>query len=298
LHGKIARMTMSRRAALGALASLPFLIRESPAAAADAERRLRELARQSRGRLGVAMLDTQTGARVAHRGDERFPMCSTFKLAASAFVLARVDRGEERLDRRITYGQADLLEYAPVTREHVNEGSMSLADLCRAAVAVSDNTAANLILATFGGPAGLTKFLRSIGDTVTRLDRNEPSLNESKPGDVRDTASPLATVETLRKLLIGDALKPESRAQLNAWCEATTTGNARLRAGVPKDWRVGDKTGTGSFGSTNDIAILTPPGRKPILVAAYLTETKEPLDARERVLKQVGTIVGGLLDNG
>src|SRR4051812_4100266 len=184
-------MAMSRRAALGALATFPFLIRESPvaaAAAADAERRLRELAQQSRGRLGVAILDTQTGARVAHRGGERFPMCSTFKLAASAFVLARVERGEERLDRRITYGQADLLEYAPVTREHVKEGSMSLADLCRAAVAVSDNTAANLILATFGGPAGLTKFLRSIGDTVTRLDRNEPSLNESKPGDVRDTA--------------------------------------------------------------------------------------------------------------
>lgn len=250
-----------------------------------------ELERQSGGRLGVAVLEADTGARAAYRGGERFAMCSTFKLAASAYVLARVDRGAERLDRRIAYTAADLLEYAPVTKAHVNEGGMTLADLCRAAITVSDNTAANLILGTYGGPAGLTSYLRSIGDGVTRLDRAEPALNEAKGGDPRDTTTPLAMVATMETLLVGSALKPASRDQLNAWLAATTTGDARLRAGIPKDWRIGDKTGTGGFGSTNDIAIVTPPGRNPILVAVYLTGTSKPQAEREAAIKEVGRLL-------
>jgi beta-lactamase class A len=274
---------------------LPTAFRRSLLAAGlrliDPDARLRELERQSGGRLGVAILDTQSGAHLAHRAGDRFPMCSTFKLLACACVLARVDRAQERLGRRISFTDADLLEYAPVTRAHVGEGGMTVGDLCHAAMTVSDNTAANLILATYGGPAGLTRYLRSLGDRITRLDRNEPSLNEALPGDARDTTTPLAMRETMQKLLLGPALSSASREQLTAWLVANTTGNARLRAGLPAAWRVGDKTGTGNAGSTNDVAIITPPGRRPILVTAYLTGTSQPADVRESVLKGIGALV-------
>jgi beta-lactamase class A len=213
------------------------------------------------------------------------------KLLACAHVLARVDNGQKRLGRRIAFTEADLLEYAPVTNAHVGEGGMTLGDLCHAAITVSDNTAANLILATYGGPAGLTRYLRSLGDRVTRLDRNEPSLNEALPGDARDTTTPLAMLDTMQKLLLGRALSSASREQLTAWLVANTTGNARLRAGLPTEWRIGDKTGSGNAGSTNDVAIIMPSGRHPILVTAYLTGTTQSLEAREGVLKSVGALV-------
>jgi beta-lactamase class A len=255
--------------------------------------RLRDLEKKSGGRLGVAVLDTESGATLAHRADERFPMCSTFKFLAAAAVLARVDRKEESLDRRISFGRADLLEYAPATTARVGEGGMTVRELCDAAVTVSDNTAANLILATLAGPAGLTAFARSLGDKVTRLDRIEPMLNEAAPGDVRDTTAPSAMLHNLKELLLGKALAPASRDTLTAWLVANKTGNARLRAGFPAGWRVGDKTGSGSHGTTNDIAIVWPERRAAILIAAYLTETELASTAREGVLAEVGRIVGG-----
>lgn len=179
-----------------------------------AEDRLMALEARSGRRLGVAALDTVTGRRVAHRAGERFAMCSTFKLALAGAVLASVDAGKESLDRRVAYTSADLLSYAPVTREHAKEGSLTVGALCASAVEVSDNTAANLLLRTLGGPAGFTRFLRALGDDVTRLDRDEPTLNTNEPGDVRDTTTPDAMLATMKALLLGDALSPASRQLL------------------------------------------------------------------------------------
>ncbi|MFL6626252.1 MAG: class A beta-lactamase [Burkholderiaceae bacterium] len=246
------------------------------------------------GRLGVAVLDAATGELAGQRLDERFPMCSTFKTLAAALVLARVDAGEERLERRIVVEPADLLEWAPVTSKHVGGAGMTVAELCEAAITVSDNTAANLLLASAGGPAGVTAFVRRLGDEVTRLDRTEPTLNESAPGDPRDTSTPRAMAHTLRRLMLGDALSDGGRAQLVQWMSANTTGGRRLRAGVPFDWRVADKTGTGRLGSTNDVGVLWPPRRAPLVVVAYLTGTRAPAEAREAALADVArSLTGG-----
>ena len=264
------------------------------AAAPDpAEARLAALEARAGGRLGVAALDTGSGQRLAHRAGERFPLCSTFKVLLAGAVLAQVDAGRERLDRRIPYGKADLLAWAPVTRARVAEGGMAVGDLCAAAVEASDNTAANLLLAALGGPSAVTAFARSLGDPTTRLDRTEPALNEARPGDPRDTTTPEAMVGSLQALLLGQALAPGSRVRLEGWMTACTTGGARLRAGLPKDWGVGDKTGSGARGTVNDVAILRPPGRPPILVAAYFTGSTASGKDRDAVLAEVGRIVAG-----
>jgi len=253
--------------------------------------RLAALEARHGGRLGVAALDTGTHKRLTHRATERFALCSTFKVALVAAVLARVDGGQETLERPVAYGPSDLLEYAPVTRLHVGEGSMSIAALCAATLEQSDNTAANLLLNTLGGPGRVTEYLRTQGDTVTRLDRNEPSLNSNLPGDPRDTTTPEAMLETLQRILAGPALSPASRQRLEGHLIACTTGAKRLRAGLPPTWRVGDKTGSGSRGATNDIAILWPPGRPPIFVVAYYTDATAPAQEREAVLAEVGQLV-------
>jgi len=255
--------------------------------------RWREIELSVAGRLGVAVLDTGTGVLDGHRLDERFPMCSTFKFLAAALVLARVDAGQERLDRRVVVTRESLLEWAPVTSKRVGGAGMTMAELCEAAITVSDNTAANLLLASAGGPAAVTAFARRIGDGVTRLDRTEPTLNEGTPGDPRDTSTPRAMAQTLRTLLLGDALSAAGSAQLVAWMSANTTGGKRLRAGVPSDWRVADKTGTGRLGTTNDVGVLWPPHRAPLVVVSYLTECKAPADAREAALANVARAVTG-----
>jgi beta-lactamase class A len=258
------------------------------------------LERRSQGRLGVAVIDTANGRRFGHRQDERFPMCSTFKVLVAAAVLARVDRGEERLERRITFGEQDLLEHAPVARARVKEGSLALADLCAAAVTVSDNTAANLLLGTLGGAAGLTAYARGLGDTRTRLDRLEPTLNEARAGDERDTTTPQSMAQNLNTLLLGDALARASRGRLVAWMAASTTGLARLRAGVPAGYRVADKTGSGENGTTNDVGVAwppehEPPERKPIVLALYLTGTQVAPAQRDAVLADAARLALRLL---
>lgn len=242
-------------------------------------------------RLGVAALDAASGRFLGYHEAERFPMCSTFKWLAAAAALKRVDAGLEKLDRRIPYGPSDLFEYAPVAKAHVAEGAMSLGDLCAAAIQWSDNTAANLVLAAIGGPEAVTAFSRSVGDETTRLDRNEPTLNTSIPGDPRDTTSPLAMARDLRAVLLGEALSPSSRAQLEAWMVGDKVGDKRIRAGLPADWRVGDKTGTGDYGTANVVAILRPPGRAPILAAVYLTQSTSTLEARNAAHRDVGALI-------
>jgi beta-lactamase class A len=220
-------------------------------------------------------------------------MCSTFKLFASALVLARVDRHEERLARRVVFSARDLASYSPVTGKHVGGSGMAVAELCEAAITLSDNTAGNLLLASFGGPKAFTAYARALGDMQTRLDRTEPTLNEALPGDPRDTTTPAAMLGNLQKLLVGDALSPSSRAQLLRWLEANKTGDARLRAHLPAGWKVGDKTGTGDRGATSDIGILLPPGRAPILITVYLTETKATAAACSATIASVGAAIAG-----
>lgn len=228
--------------------------------------------RSSGGRLGVAVLDTGSGASFAYRGDERFPMCSTFKLVLVAAILSRIDRVQERSARRIRVTPGDILGNSPFAKRRVGRDA-SVVELCRAAIVFSDNSAANLLLPSIGGPAGLTRFIRSLGDPVTRLDRGEPALGAGVPGDPRDTTSPTAMVGLVRRLLLGGLLAPSSRRQLETWLLAARPGVHRLRAGLPVDWRVGDKTGTGDHGSNNDVAILWPPRRAPLIVASYLTQS-------------------------
>jgi len=247
---------------------------------------------ESGGRLGIAVHDTGSGFRFAHRGGERFPMCSTFKLLVAGAVLSRVDRARERLDRRMAVRKTDPVGHAPFTAQRVGRQA-SVAELCRAMTVESDNGAANLMLATIGGPAGLTRFLRSIGDSATRLDRTEPELNTSIPGDPRDTTTPNEMLGTTEKLLLGAVLHDASRAQLTQWMVDCRTGLTRLRAGLPHDWRAGDKTGTSDAGAGtyNDVAIFWPPQRKPVLVASYLTQAKVKDDAANAVHAAVARAV-------
>jgi beta-lactamase class A len=256
-----------------------------------AQERIAAIEARAGGRLGVCVLEAASGRRLAHRADERFPMCSTFKVLAAAGVLMRVDAGSERLDRQIGYGEADLLGYAPVAKAHVGDGAMSVADLCAAAIDWSDNTAANLLLRAIGGPAELTRYVRSIGDSITRLDRDEPTLNTAVPGDERDTTTPSAMARDLQSLLLGSELSEGSRRRLEAWMVDDKVGDKRLRAGLPAGWRIGDKTGSGDDGTANTVAIIRPPNGAPLFAAVYYTESTAPADARNAVHKEVATII-------
>jgi beta-lactamase class A len=249
---------VSRRAALtGATLLLPL-----PAAAQASLAALEP----SGARVGVAALDTGSGKTLRYRADERFLMCSTFKLALAAAILRRVEHGEEKLDRLVRYTKTDLLPVSFVTTPNLATG-LTVEALCAAIIHVSDNTAANLLLHTIGGPAGLTAFLRDTGDAISRQDRTETDLN-IHDGD-KDTTTPDAFLATLRKLLLGPVLQPASREKLIGWMQEVTTGTTLLRAGFPADWQAGDKTGRGANGEINDLAIIRPPGRAPILVCAY-----------------------------
>jgi beta-lactamase class A len=228
---------------------------------------------------------------VGYRAGEHFPMCSTFKLPLVAAVLKRVDAGEESLARRIAYDASALLEYAPVTREHVSEGGLSVEALCEASITLSDNTAANLLLETLDGPRGLTSFFRLMGDSTSRLDRNEPMLNTAIPGDERDTTTPSAMLGMMQELLVGDALSNVSKQRLLGWLMATKTGLERLRAGLPAEYRAGDKTGTGNHGATNDLAIAWPPSQPPILIAAYSCGSNASAERLSHVLAQAARLV-------
>lgn len=277
---------LTRRETLAGVAALL----STRAFAGGAENALSAIAARHKGRLGFAALDSGTGRRLSLSGDEHFALCSTFKFLAAAALLHRVDAGAERLDRRIVYSKADLLDYAPVTSRHVAEG-MTLAELCTAAIAWSDNTAGNLILAALGGPEAVTRYLRSLGDEVTRVDRTEPTVNDVEPDDPRDTTTPHSMLGLMRTLLLDRALSSRSRAQLLAWLASCQTGQHRLAAGLPSGWRIGDKTGTGPKGEANDIAIIYPPRSKPILIAAYYQGREERPEARDAALADAARVI-------
>jgi beta-lactamase class A len=281
----------------GALISASALVL-NPIAAFAAEmdgvkERLAALERKHGGRLGVALLDTGSGRRAGYRADERFMMCSTFKLLLVAATLARVDHRAEQLDRHLIFGKDAVLSYAPVTSHHVGPPGMSVAELCKAAMTLSDNTAANVLLANLGGPSAVTAYARQLGDTMTRLDRIEPELNRPSPDHVSDTTTPASMLNNLRTLVLGNVLSDASRKQLTDWLRETTTGKTRLQAGLPAGWITGDKTGSGDD-ATNDVAIVWPPQRKPLLVSAYYSAEHLDDDARSAVLAEVGRIVASM----
>lgn len=280
-------LRISRRSALGgALASLAA----APAWALASWDRFGALEKSTGARIGVAAIDTGNGRTLCWRESERFLMCSSFKFSLAAAVLARADAGQEKLDRVIHYQKADLLDVSPATSANLATG-MRVDALCQAAVIYSDNTAANLLLAAIGGPAGVTAYWRSLGDETSHLDRIEPMLNI--PDGEKDTTTPVAMLGNLKSILLGDALKPESRRKLTEWMAASTTGTLMLRAGLPQSWAVGDKTGRyvqGAYNAAIDLAIATPPGRKPLLIAAFTMNGRGDDAAHQAVLADIGSI--------
>ncbi|MBI5258126.1 MAG: class A beta-lactamase [Burkholderiales bacterium] len=290
-------MNLTRRTAL--LAGLLPL----GARAADV---LAELEQRAGGRLGVALLDTGSGRRWVHRSDERFGLCSTFKLPLAGAVLQAIDQGRLRADARLPLRRSERVPHMPATEAWLARGWATPLALAEAAQRTSDNLAANVLLRALGGPEAFTRWLRAQGDPVTRIDRYEPEMNHVLPGDERDTSSPAALADTVARLCTGDTLQPASRARLIAWMQATQTGQRRLRAGLPAHWRAGDKTGTGFNPDLpdriNDVAIFWPPRRKPWVLAclyegpARSTEWVRAQD--EAVLAEVGRWAAGLARGG
>jgi beta-lactamase class A len=253
--------------------------------------KIAELERKEGGRIGVAALNTQTGQHLEYRADERFAMCSTFKLLLVAAVLSRVDANQESLERFIVYNPSDMQSYAPITKKHLKKRKMSVADLSAAVIQYSDNTAANLLLQSIGGPEEFTNYMRAVGDNTTRLDRNEPELNSNIPGDIRDTTTPYAMLETMQKLLVGDALSQKSRQYLIELLLGNTTGGSKLRAGINSAWKVGDKTGCGENGASNDVAIVWPPNNKPFLITVYYSGSGHSQEKQSAVIAEIGRII-------
>ncbi|MGH6829274.1 MAG: class A beta-lactamase [Rhizomicrobium sp.] len=275
-------------AGLAAAAQLPVGGVWARARATQSEAFFKALEERVGGRAGLAALDTQSGKGLFWRADERFAMCSSFKWLLAAETLSLAESHGLALDEAIPYSASALLGHSPVTAAHVSHGRMSVEALCAAAVEESDNGAANLLLARTGGPEALTAWLRRLGDATTRLDRNEPDLNENLPGDPRDTTTPRAMVKTMTLLLVGDGLGVDSRTRLLTWLGNCRTGANRLRKGVPQSWTEGDKTGTGARGAAVDNAIFRPPGRKPVLAAAYLSGSGRTTEVLETALAEIG----------
>ena len=275
---------LSRRSVLAVASALPWV----HAASAGAGDPIAGIERRRGGRLGVFALDTGSGAVLAHRADERFLLCSTFKGVLAGLVLSRVDAGRDDLARLVPYGARDLVAPSPVTEAHVGEGALPVGVLCAAILSVSDNAAANLLLARVGGPAALTAFARGIGDRVTRFDRYELAAGQ-RSGEL-DTTTPRAIAGTARALVLGDVLEPASRARLEGWMAACVPGRTRLRAAFPEAWAAVDRTGTGD-GACNDYAVVRRPGRGALVVAAYHDAPGMEMAAQEAVLREVGAAV-------
>jgi len=261
-------------------------------AAEDASltRQIAALEQRAHGRLGVAFLDATGSRAFAYRGQERFPFCSTFKFLVAAAVLQKSMAAPALLDRRIRYGEGDLLSHAPVTRKNVTQG-MTVAELCAAALQVSDNTAANLLIRELGGIRAVNAFAKSLGDTAFRLDHLEPALNAAIPGDPHDTSTPEAMARSMREIALGKVLGPSQRDRFVAWIKGNTTGDTSIKAGLPPGWAVGDKTGGGSYGTSNDVAVIWPPNGKPIVLAVYFTQQQKDAPARRDVLADATRLV-------
>ncbi|WP_319530274.1 class A beta-lactamase [uncultured Cohaesibacter sp.] len=242
------------------------------------------------GTIGVALNDTQGDFNWSYRGDERFPMNSSFKAFACAALLSQVDDGVSDLGTPFAIKDGTLIHWSPITEKRVGS-SMTLRELCEAALTMSDNTAANAILDTIGGPSGFTDFMTSIGDETTRLDRREPELNEAVPGDPRDTTTPNAAITSLQALLHGNMLSPRSREVLETWMINDKVANDLVRKVLPKGWKIADKTGAGGHGSRGIVAMVTPPQKEPLFLAIYLRDTQMDLKQRNATIARVADVI-------
>ncbi|MGK8235028.1 class A beta-lactamase [Roseovarius sp. MS2] len=240
-------------------------------------------------RVGVVIRDSGSDWTVSHRAEERFLMASTFKTMLCGAVLHRVDEGDLDLEERIAIKAAEVLEYAPVTEKMVGE-TMSVGELCHAALDMSDNTATNLLIDRIEGPQSVTAFLREIGDPVSRLDRREPDVNTFAPDDPRDTTTPEAMVSTMETLLTGDALSPQSRAQLVDWMSDGGVTGALIRASTPAGWHVADRSGSGNF-NRNIVAMVTPPDREPYFIAIFLSDADADFNTRNGAVIELSKAV-------
>ncbi|WP_249717758.1 class A beta-lactamase [Proteus faecis] len=254
------------------------------------EAQLSELEKYSQGRLGVALINTEDNSQITYRGEERFAMASTSKVMAVAAVLKESEKQAGLLDKNITIKKSDLVAYSPITEKHLVTG-MSLAQLSAATLQYSDNTAMNKILDYLGGPTKVTQFARSINDVTYRLDRKEPELNTAIHGDPRDTTSPIAMARSLQALTLGDALGLSQRQQLVTWLKGNTTGDHSIKAGLPKHWTVGDKTGSGDYGTTNDIAVIWPENHAPLILVVYFTQQEKDAKNRKDIIAKAAEIV-------
>ena len=248
--------------------------------------------------LGVAAIDTGSGRRLIHDADGRFAMASTFKLPLAAFVLSEAERGRLRLDEELPFAPEDPLDNSPVVAAHRARGRLAIEPLAESIVVRSDNSAANILLRRLGGPEALTRFMRAVGDPVTRLDRYEMALNTNLPGDLRDTTSPAAMADLARKLVLGDRLGPVSRERLARWLVAAVPGPDRLRAGLPANWRFGHKTGSGARGAVNDVGIAWPAGRAPIVIASYQDAGDAAMPVRAAAHAAVARLVAETFAHG
>ncbi|MEU8357800.1 class A beta-lactamase [Nonomuraea sp. NPDC048882] len=266
----------------------------APSGEAQVKKELRALEASFDGRIGAYAIDTASGRTLAYRSGERFPLLSTFKAMACAAALHRARTSEPGLmDKVVKWTAADLKPNSPTTEKHVKDG-LTVAKLCQAAITLSDNTAGNMVLKQIGGPAGLTRYFRTLKDPVSRLDRWETELNDWAPKDRRDTTTPAAIARDLRAVTAGGALNPKDRERLNGWLIATETGGARIRAGLPKTWTVGDKTGTNTeIGAGNDIAVVWPAGRKaaPIILAVYTNRESAGAVTNDAAIARAATIL-------
>nr|WP_245846684.1 class A beta-lactamase [Halomonas humidisoli] len=252
--------------------------------------------RQLDARVGFAAYDLETEQRWEYNADQLFAMSSTFKTLACASLLQRVDEGSEQLERRVKVSASDIVTYSPVTEAYADNREISLFELCEATMATSDNTAANLILQAIGGPQAVTEFVRELGDSVTRLDRWETELNEAVPSDERDTTTPNAMVSNLEKLVVGNALSPQSKNQLREWLVNNEVADGLFRSQMPDEWVIGDRTGAGGFGSRSITAVIWPPERKPIIVAFYITETTASFEDRNTAIAELGDVIRGMVE--
>jgi beta-lactamase class A len=242
------------------------------------------------GRIGIYAINTANDEKIDYRADERFPMCSTAKVMVCAAILKSSMKNPDVLQQNIKYTKQDIMAWSPITAKHLTDG-MTISELCAAAIDYSDNTAMNLLIKQVGGAQAVTAFARSIGDKKFRLDRDEPELNTAIPGDVRDTTTPESMATSLQKLAMSNILGISQSEQLQTWLKANTTGDTRIRAGVPKDWIVGDKTGTGAYGTNNDIAVIWPPNCPPIIIAVYTTQKQKNAVAKNEIIASITRIV-------
>lgn len=254
------------------------------AAEADHIQRLAALEKSAEGRLGVFGWNVTTGTSLEYRADERFPLCSTFKVLLAGALLNADARSEGVLNKRLPINEQELVTYSPITGKHVGQ-SLSVAELCQAALQYSDNTAANLLIDDAGGTRAVTAYARAIGDSTFRIDRRETALNEATPGDPRDTSTPQAMGRSLHALLLGSALPPKQRSLLKEWMLGNTTGGKRIRAMVPAGWQVADKTGSGNYGTTNDVAVLWSDKGAPICLTVYFTQPAQDAKWRDDVIR-------------